>query len=149
MESKKSKPNQTKVNQSEPNQSKPTNQQTPDNRQLGLPFRLLLYISISLYLCASISPYLCAYLRAYLCRLFACLCSRINTKRPLRTYTSPTLPPLIRERENLGSLSSIFFLNFFWEIFFWNFFCRISQGSFFHKALFVVVGIFERVYFLS
>ena len=64
MEVKKSEPiNQTtETNQSEPNQSKPTSPQTPDNRQLGLLFRLLLHISISPYLH---SPYLCAYLYAY------------------------------------------------------------------------------------
>ena len=135
----------TEPNQSETNQPKqPTDKrQTPDNRQLGLLFRLLLHISIS--------PYLYAYLRAYLCRLFACLCSRIPTQWPLRTYTSPYLPSPIWERESLGSLSSIFFWIFFREIFlafFWNFFFEFFFAEF-HKALFMVVGIFERVHFLS
>ena len=42
-----------------------------------------------------------------------------------------------------------FFEIFFWEFFFGNFFCRIPQGSFFHKVLFVVVGIFEIVHFFE
>ena len=64
MEVKKSEPiNQT----TETNQSEPTSPQTPDNRQLGLPFRLLLHISMPI----SVPIY---------ARLFACLCSRIPTK---------------------------------------------------------------------
>ena len=105
---------------SEPTRNKPTN---PDNRQLGWIASLLSPFSIS--------PYLCAYLFAY--------CSRIGAQRPLRTYTSPYLPPPILERENLGSLSSIFFWNFFLKFFF----CRISQGSFLWLWVFLRECIFE------
>ena len=80
----------TETNQSEKNQSEPTSdklQTTQTNRHRNV---LLLSISISLYRCA----YLRAYLRAYLCRLFACLYSRINTKRPLRRYMHPPPPYL-------------------------------------------------------
>ena len=62
------------------NQSEPTSDKLQTNRHQ--------YVLLLSYLH---SPYLCA----YLCRLFACLYSRISTQRPLRTYTSHTLPPPI------------------------------------------------------
>ena len=55
----------------------------------------------------------------------------------------PTLPPPIRERENLGSLSSIFF-----EIFFGKFFLEFFLQNF-TRFFFVVVVIFERVHFFE
>ena len=94
---------------------------------MNLPLPAL--CSISLYLFASISPYLCAYLRAY--------CSRISTQRPLRIYTSHTLPPpLFRSVKIL-----VAFLQFFFEIFFCDFFWKFFFAEF-HKVLFFPQGSF-------
>ena len=112
----------------ETNQSETTSPQTPDNRQLGwiFPFPALCFIP----------PNLCAYLCAYLCRLFACLCSRIPTQWPLRTYTSPTLPPLFRSVKILVAFLQFFFEFFLGNFFFWNF------SAEFHKVLFCGCGYF-------
>ena len=95
-------------NQTEPNQ--PTdepNQPTKTANQFQT-----IGISISPYLHISISSHLLICVPIY-ARLPVCpspsLCKCIGAQRPLRTYTSLPLPPSIWERENLGSLSSIFF----------------------------------------
>ena len=135
MESKKSEPNQTNQTKVKRTNRQATNSRQP--RQIGIG---MYCFSPSPYLPIFVPIYLYAYLRAYLCRLFACLCSRINTKRPLRTYTSHTLPPPIQERENLGSLSSIFFLKFFFGIFF----LQNSTRFFFPQGSFLWLWVFLR-----
>lgn len=114
---------------SEPNQQTEPNQTNPDgnNRQLGL------YLSVSA-LCSLLSIF------PIFVPIYARLHSRINTKRPLRRYMHPLYPPPILERENLGSLSSIFFLNFFLENFFWNFFAAFHKISCVGGFFLVLVG---------
>ena len=124
----------------ETNQSKPTNQQTPDNRQTDKPTNsrligkqdvLLLSISISLYLYA----YLCAYLRA---------CASVQERNDHYALIQDLpSPPLFRSVKIL-----VAFLQFFFEFFLGNFFLNFFFAEF-HKAFFVVVGIFERVHFLG
>ena len=116
--------NQTKPNQTEPKWQATNSRQLQTNRQLGRIFPFLLSAS-------------------YLWSIYARLCSRISTLRPSRRCISPYPPSPIWERENLGSLSSIFFWNFFWEIFFdffWKFFLIFFAE--FHKVLFCGCGYF-------
>ena len=66
----------------------------------------------------------CFSLSSYL-PIFVPISVPMQVYRSVTTIThlyKPYPPPPIRERENLGSLSSIFFEFFFREIFFWNFF---------------------------
>ena len=114
------------------NQQRPTTRQ-PTTKEASSFFASLispsLHISISSYLHISISPYL--HISISLCLspyllIFVPICLPISV--PVQVYRSATTitqvylpPPPIWERENLGSLSSIFFGIFFFEIFFAEF----------------------------
>ena len=103
----KSEPTQTEPNQ--PQASQPT--QT--NRQIGCiaSLHIHLHLHISLSLCLSI------------CLFFACASVQERNDHYTLIQALPSPPP-IQERGNLGSLSSIFFLNFFWGNFFLQNFTR-------------------------
>ena len=126
-----------------PNRTEPTDRRTEptDEARQPIPDDRHFNISISPYLHISTSSHLLICVPIY-ARLPVCpspsLCKCIGAQRPLRTYTSLPLPPPIWERENLGSLSSIFFEIFFFEIFF----CRISRGSFLWLCVFLRECIF-------
>ena len=135
-------------NQTEPNQpTKPANQ----FQTMG--------ISISPYLHIFISPSLHISMPISCLRIFMPICLPISV--PIQAYKhattithlyKPTPTPPIWERENLGSLSSIFFWNFFLNFFFAEFqkvlFC--GCGYFWGSAFFWVKHFDkERFFFLQ
>ena len=132
----KSEPNQT--NQTNPNQSEPTNQPNRTNQPKSQPTQTNRHRDV-LLLSISISPYLYAYLRAY---LRACASVQERNDHYALIQDLP-YPPLFRSVKILVAFLQFFLKFFFGKFFFWIFFAE------FHKALFVVVGIFERVHFLG